>query len=65
MSIPVSIRGMETAINGCLCPGMWQCASLRNWPGRGLVYVCPLLFVCVTEMGYFRVTLLKAVSKWG
>ena len=42
-----------------------RCASLRHWPGRGLVYVCPLLFVCVTEMGYFRVTLLKAVSKRG
>ena len=64
-SIPLSIRGMETAIHGCHCPGIWRCASLRYWPGRGLVYVCPLLFVCVTEMGYFRVTLLKAVSKRG
>ena len=26
------------------CPGTWRCASLRYWPGRGLVYVCPLLF---------------------
>ena len=33
---------------------------LRYWPGQGLVYVCPLLFVCVTGMRYFRVTLLKA-----
>ena len=45
------------------CPGIWRCGALRYWPGRRLVYVCPLLLVCVTEMGYFRVTLLKAVSK--
>ena len=64
-SIPMSIRGMETAIHGCHCPGIWRCASLRYWPGRGWVYVCPLLFVCVMEMCYFRVTLLKAVSKRG
>ena len=24
----------------------WQCACVRYWPGRGLVYVCPLLYVC-------------------
>ena len=65
-SIPLSIiRGVETAIYGCHCPELWRCASLKYWPGQGFVYVCPLPFVCVTEMGCFRVTLLKAVSKRG
>ena len=22
---------------------LWLCACVRYWPGRGLVYVCPLL----------------------
>ena len=24
---------------------VWLCACVRYWPGRGLVYVCPLLYV--------------------
>ena len=27
----------------------WQCACVRYWPGRGLVYVCPLLYVCTNH----------------
>ena len=33
----------ETAIHGCHCPGDVAGACVRYWPGRGLVYVCPLL----------------------
>ena len=25
---------------------IWLCACMRYWPGHGLVYVCPLLWVC-------------------
>ena len=28
---------------------IWLCACVRYWPGRGMVNVCPLLYVCKIE----------------
>ena len=25
---------------------IWLCACMRYWPDRGMVYVCPLPYVC-------------------
>ena len=56
---------MRTAIS----PGQWQpwtavcvpltlrlCACARYWPGRGLVYVCPLSYFCLLPIMRFVTT---------
>ena len=40
---------------------IWLCASVRYWPGRGLVYVCPLRKVCTI----FKVIFANASSIYG
>ena len=41
----MSPRKGKTAVHGfhCPCDMAVQCMSVREWQGRGLVYVCPLL----------------------
>ena len=33
---------------------VWLCAYLTYWPGCGLVYMCPLLKVCIFFQGNFH-----------
>ena len=40
-------------------------ACARNWPGRGLVYVCPLPYVCLLPIKCFVTTLIFSVYSSG
>ena len=49
---------------------IWLCACVRYWPGRGLVYVCPLLYVCTvfnatesSSIYFLSITVIHDISK--